>query len=128
MARRTKSLGIRSKWLVTCNITVELSSTLKELGLFADLTHEAGSDPLTARDGSCGQSQHGKGALMATLIAMLDFLFGCHHAHLSRVFTLQGETYQVCCDCGAKYAYSLETMSIERRLPLTNALTRFRIA
>jgi len=128
MARRTKSLGIRSKWLVTCNITVELSSMLKELGLFADLTHEAGSDPLTARDGSCGQSQHDKGALMATLIAMLDFLFGCHHAHLSRVFTLQGETYQVCCDCGAKYAYSLETMSIERRLPLTNALTRFRIA
>jgi len=128
IARRTKSLGTRSKWLVTCSITVELSFMLRELGLFADLTHGAGSDPLNARDGSCGQSQHHKGALMATLIAMLDFLFGCHHAHLSRVFTLQGETYQVCCDCGAKYAYSLETMSIERRLPLTPALTRFRIA
>ena len=50
---------------------------------------------------------------MAILLAILDFLFGCHHLHLSRVFTLQGETYRVCCDCGAKFAYSLETMSIE---------------
>ena len=65
---------------------------------------------------------------MAILLAILDFLFGCHHVHLSRVFTLQGETYRVCCDCGAKSAYSLETMSIEHRLPLTSALTRFRIA
>jgi len=96
--------------------------------LFADLTNGAGSDPLNARDSSCGQSQHRKGALMATLIAVLDFLFGCHHAHLGRVFTLQGETYRVCCDCGAKYAYSPETMSIERRLPLTPVHTRFRIA
>ena len=38
---------------------------------------------------------------MAILLAILDFLFGCHHVHLSRVFTLQGETYRVCCDCGA---------------------------
>jgi hypothetical protein len=56
---------------------------------------------------------------MAILLAILDFLFRCHHVHLSRVFTLQGETYRVCCECGAKFAYSLETMSIERRLPLT---------
>ena len=65
---------------------------------------------------------------MAILLTFLDCLFGCHHVHLSRVFTLQNETYRVCCDCGAKFAYSLETMSIERRLPLTSALTRFRIA
>ncbi len=89
MARRTKSLGTCSKWLVSCNITVELSSMLKELGLLGNLTHEAGSDPLSARDDSCGQSHHDKGALMATIIAILDFLFGCHHAHFSRVFTLQ---------------------------------------
>ena len=43
---------------------------------------------------------------MAILLAILDLLFGCHHVHLSRVFTLQGETYRVCCDCGAKFAYS----------------------
>ena len=65
---------------------------------------------------------------MAILAAVLEFLFGCHHAHLSRVFTLKGETYKVCCDCGAKFAYSLETMSIERRLQLTPVLTQFRIA
>ena len=59
---------------------------------------------------------------MAILLAILDFLFGFHHIHLSRVFTLQGETYRVCCNGGAKFAYSLETMSIEHRLPLTAAL------
>jgi hypothetical protein len=61
---------------------------------------------------------------MAKLLTILNFIFGCHHLHLSRVFTLQGETYQVCCDCGARFAYSLEVMSIERRLPLTPVLNR----
>ena len=65
---------------------------------------------------------------MAIPRAIFDFLFGCHHDHLSRVFTLQGETYRVCCDCGAKFAYSLETMSIAHRLPLTSVFTRFQIA
>jgi hypothetical protein len=65
---------------------------------------------------------------MAILLAILDFLFGCHHVHLSRVFTLQGKTYRVCCDCGAEFAYSLKNMSIEHRLPLTPVLTRLRIA
>jgi len=65
---------------------------------------------------------------MATVIAILDYFFGCHHVQLSRVFTLQGETYKVCCDCGAKFGYSLETMSIKRRLPLAPVLSRFRAA
>lgn len=65
---------------------------------------------------------------MAMLLAILDFLFGCHHPHLSRVFTLKGETYKVCCDCGARFAYSLESMSIERRLPLARGSARLRIA
>jgi len=65
---------------------------------------------------------------MATITAVLDFLFGCHHVHLSRVFTLQRESYKVCCDCGARFSYSLETMSVERRLPLTSVRTRFRVA
>ncbi len=63
---------------------------------------------------------------MEILLAVLDFLFGCHHVQLSRVFTLKGET--VCCSCGAKFAYSLETMSVERRSPHTPLSTRFRIA
>ena len=76
------------------------------------------------------QSKHAthKGESMAILLAILDYLFGCRHVHLSRVFTLQGKTYRVCCDCGAKFAYSLKTMSIERRLPLTPVPTPFRIA
>jgi hypothetical protein len=65
---------------------------------------------------------------MATIIAFLEFIFGCHHAHLSRVFTFKRESYKVCCDCGARFAYSLETMSIERRAPLKNLSTRFRVA
>ncbi len=69
-----------------------------------------------------------KGVLMARLVNVLDFLFGCHHGHLSRVFTLEGQSYRVCCDCGARYGYSLETMSIKRRLPVLPALTSFRIA
>jgi hypothetical protein len=69
-----------------------------------------------------------KGGPLAIILAILEFLFGCHHVHLSRVFTLQCETYRVCCDCGAKFAYSIETMSIKHRLPLTPVLTRFRIA
>ena len=48
-------------------------------------------------------------------IGILDFLFGCHHRNLSRVFTIGGNTYRVCCDCGAKFDYSLEMMSLERR-------------
>jgi hypothetical protein len=46
------------------------------------------------------------------LANMLEFALGCHHAHLSRVFTLRGRTYKVCCDCGATFDYSLRTMSI----------------
>jgi len=52
---------------------------------------------------------------MQRLMFALDFLFGCHHRHLSRVFTIEGRTYRVCCDCGAKFVYSLSSMSIERR-------------
>ena len=69
-----------------------------------------------------------EGELMATLVTVLDLLFGCHHEHLSRVFTLDGQTYRVCCDCGARYGYSLETMSIKRRLPRVPVPTRFQMA
>jgi len=65
---------------------------------------------------------------MKTILALIDFIFGCHHGQLSRVFTIGGETYRVCCDCGARYEYSLETMSIQRRLRLTPVPTRFRMA
>ena len=46
---------------------------------------------------------------------LLNFLFGCHHRNLSRVFTIRRRTYRVCCDCGAQFDYSLDKMAINRR-------------
>ena len=65
---------------------------------------------------------------MNTLGAVFNLLFGCRHGQLSRVFTIGGETYRVCFDCGARFEYSMETMSIEGRIPLAPMMTRFRIA
>ncbi len=48
------------------------------------------------------------------ITTLLNFLFGCHHSNLSRVFTIQRRTYCVCCDCGAEFDYSLEKMAINR--------------
>jgi len=81
----------------------------------------------SARDESHANTRR-NGAFKGILLAILDFLFGCHHGHLSRAFTLGGQTYLVCFDCGAKFEYSLQTMSIERRLPSAPVMTRIRIA
>ena len=45
----------------------------------------------------------------------LEFLFGCRHTAMSRVFTIRGRSYQVCCDCGATREYSLEAMRARNR-------------
>ena len=46
--------------------------------------------------------------------AILNFFYGiflgCRHYHLSRVFTLQEETYKVCLDCGTHIPYSPLTL------------------
>ena len=52
---------------------------------------------------------------MKYMKSIIEFLFGCHHHGISRVFTIAGRTYQVCCDCGAEFNYSLESMSIVQR-------------
>ena len=52
---------------------------------------------------------------MTSITTTLEYLFGCHHGNLSRVFTLGGRSYRVCCDCGAQFSYSLDSMSIEHR-------------
>ena len=52
---------------------------------------------------------------MERLIGILNCVFGCHHGHLSRVFTIDGATYKVCCDCGTKFNYSLASMHLERQ-------------
>ena len=109
--------------------TVKFRSVLTESNVLEQI-HLPESTLSDVGAGSRDQNEYEthKGESMAILLTILDFLFGCHHVHLSRAFTLQGETYRVCCDCGAKFAYSLDAMSIEQRLPLTPVLTRFRIA
>jgi len=49
--------------------------------------------------------------MRALMRFILEFLFGCRHSAMSRVFTIRGRSYQVCCDCGTTREYSLETMS-----------------
>ncbi len=49
------------------------------------------------------------------ITTLLNFLFGCHHSNLSRVFTIRRRTYRVCCDCGTEFDYSIEKMAINRR-------------
>jgi hypothetical protein len=61
------------------------------------------------------------------LANVLDIAFGCHHRKLSRVFTIDNHTYRVCCDCGARFNYSLETMSIRHRRRLLSALRRMQM-
>lgn len=58
---------------------------------------------------------------------VLDFAFGCHHRRLSRVFTIGGHSYKVCCDCGATFHYSLASMSITHRRRLFPVLRRLRL-
>ena len=65
---------------------------------------------------------------MDSVKAAVDFLFGCHHHNLSRVFTIRGRTYRVCCDCGTEFSYSLTSMSIEKRVRRDPMLTCVRIA
>jgi hypothetical protein len=34
---------------------------------------------------------------------VIQFAFGCHHRHVSRVFTINQRTYKVCLDCGREF-------------------------
>ncbi len=53
---------------------------------------------------------------MRILATIFDFLFGCRHSELSRVFTIGGQTYRVCCTCGARFSYSLASMRLGARV------------
>ncbi len=60
--------------------------------------------------------------MYALLQSAAELLFGCHHRKLSRVLTMEGQTFRVRLECGSRFKYSLETMSLERRsLPATNS-------
>jgi hypothetical protein len=58
--------------------------------------------------------------MTAFLQFIFEWTFGCHHRHLSRVFTIDRQTYQVCLACGTKLRYSWRMMSlIKRETPQT---------
>jgi hypothetical protein len=40
---------------------------------------------------------------MKFLQNVFQFMFGCRHHHLSRVFTIKDRTYKVCFDCGREF-------------------------
>jgi hypothetical protein len=44
--------------------------------------------------------------MRAFLEIIFDWIFGCHHRHLSRVFTIDRQTYRVCFACGTRLRYS----------------------
>jgi hypothetical protein len=48
--------------------------------------------------------------MKTSLLWIFEALFGCHHQQLSRVFTIQQRTYQVCVVCGREFEYSWEMM------------------
>jgi len=42
---------------------------------------------------------------MNKILMVFEFVFGCWHRNISRPFTLSGWTYEVCLNCGRKFAY-----------------------
>lgn len=40
---------------------------------------------------------------MKLLQTLFEFMFGCRHRHVSRVFTIKHRTYRVCFDCGREF-------------------------
>jgi hypothetical protein len=56
---------------------------------------------------------------------LFGFAFGCHHRHLSRVFTIKKRTYQVCVKCGGEFEYSIGSSS-KMRTPVFVAWLWFR--
>lgn len=129
-------------WPLTCMLMDEFRTGAEESSLFVDFTHRHKASGSRNSRGQVHCLSTGARAsrlkpdartsndegLAAFLVGILESLFGCRHAHLSRVFTLGGETYRVCFDCAGKFEYSMETMSIQRRLPPAPVVTRFRIA
>ncbi len=55
--------------------------------------------------------------MTAEIMRSIDWIFGCHHSALSRVFTIGGRTYKVCLNCGGQFDYSWQAMSVKGAAP-----------
>jgi hypothetical protein len=62
-------------------------------------------------------------------MCVYEALFACRHGRQTRPFTLAGQTYKVCTDCGKQIFYSVDRMEpltraemrrLQARLPLAN--------
>jgi hypothetical protein len=53
------------------------------------------------------------------LLNLYEALFGCRHGRQTRPFTLKGQTYKVCIECGRQIFYSMDRME-----PLSRAEMR----
>jgi hypothetical protein len=51
---------------------------------------------------------------MKPILWTFEFVFGCHHDQLSRVFTITKKTYKVCLKCGQQFNYSWPRMHTVR--------------
>jgi hypothetical protein len=51
---------------------------------------------------------------MKALLWIWQSAFGCRHEEMSRVFTINKRTYQVCFECGKEFGYSLTSMHSKR--------------
>jgi len=59
---------------------------------------------------------------MNALRKIVQFAFECRHGELSRVFTIQNRTYQVCFKCGQEVDYSWEKMHSLEPMAAANRL------
>jgi|SRR6516162_1491734 len=66
--------------------------------------------------------------MRAFLNAIFEWVFGCHHRQLSRVFTIDHKTYLVCFDCGRKLQYSWKEMSLIKTNDTPQTLLSFTTA
>jgi len=49
--------------------------------------------------------------VMSKILVVFELIFGYWHRNLSRPFTLSGWTYEVCLNCGRKFAYDRAEIS-----------------
>ena len=42
---------------------------------------------------------------MTFLLRVFQFVVGCHHSDMSRVFTIKKRSYRVCVACGREFEY-----------------------
>jgi len=60
---------------------------------------------------------------------MFQFVFGCHHAKLSRAFTIKKRTYKICFECGHEFDYSWALMHpVQANVPASTCVPTGRVS